>query len=61
MEVEDGLRRRFEPLLRMYPVAIAELRSAADPALEPLERELCTLSCYVAGVVAQLNRQLPLE
>jgi hypothetical protein len=56
---DDAMRRRLEPLLRMYPVALAEVRATADPALEPLEKELVETSRYVAGVVAQLNRQLP--
>jgi hypothetical protein len=58
---DDGLRRRLEPLLRMYPVAIEEIRATGDPALEPLDRELVTTSRYVAGVVAQLNGRPPIE
>jgi len=45
----------------MYPVAIADIRSTHDPVLQPLEEDLVKLSRYVAGVVSQLNGELPLE
>ena len=61
VDIEDGVRRRLEPLLRMYPAAIADIRASGDRALRPLEDDLVKLSRYVAGVVAQLNGQLPLE
>lgn len=61
VDMQDGLRRRLEPLLRMYPAAIADIRASGDPALQPLEDDLVKLSRYVAGVVAQLNGELPLE
>lgn len=60
-DLQDGLRRRLEPLLPMYPVAIKAIRDSGDRALEPLDRELVKTSLYVAGVVAQLNGRPPLE
>jgi hypothetical protein len=62
-ELEDALRRRLEPLLAMYPAAIAEVRALRDPELKALEDRLVEACAYVASVVAQLqlHRPLPLE
>jgi hypothetical protein len=49
---ETELRTRLEPLLEMYPIAIAELRRAGDPGLKSLEDELVELERDVAATVA---------
>jgi hypothetical protein len=49
---ESELRTRLEPLLEMYPIAIAELRRAGDPGLKSLEDELVELERDVAATVA---------
>ena len=46
------LRTRLEPLLEMYPIAIAELRRAGDPGLKSLEDELVELERDIAATLA---------
>ena len=57
---ERELRKQLEPLLDMFPVAIAEVRAMDDARVKKLEAELVEMQRYVAAAVAQLHRSLPL-
>ena len=38
--VDERLRRQLEPLLQMFPTAVADLRATGDERVRPLADEL---------------------